>query len=305
MGKLLVIGSLNMDMTIFLEEAPKRGETVYGHDFLLTPGGKGANQAVAAARLGAQVAMLGRVGDDLFGKSQIEGLQRDGIDTRPILTTPGVSTGVACIQVVKGDNSIVLDPGANDKLTPRDIEDHRAVMAECDAVMLQFEIPMNTIEHTIAMARELGKKIILTPAPVVPFEESLLEGLYLLLPNEHEAQRITGIHTGTLEGAQQALTALADKGVAHPLITLGSKGILYWDGEQPVYQASRKVKAVDTTGAGDTFAGALVASLLDGADMEAAVQFAQSAAAVSVTRKGAQCSIPTREEVAHFFEARD
>ncbi|HML48663.1 MAG TPA: ribokinase, partial [Clostridia bacterium] len=217
MGKLLVIGSLNMDMTIYVEEAPKRGETVYGHDFLLSPGGKGANQAVAAARLGAQVAMLGRVGDDLFGKSQIEGLQKDGIDTRSVLTTQGVSTGVACIQVVKGDNSIVLDLGANDRLTPEDIEAHRDVMAACDAVMLQFEIPMDTIHRTIAMAHELGKKIILTPAPVVPFEESLLEGIYLLLPNEHEAQRITGIPTGTLEDAQRALTALADKGVAHPL----------------------------------------------------------------------------------------
>lgn len=297
MGNILVIGSLNMDVTIFSDRAPAPGETIKGNGFLLSPGGKGANQAIAASRLGANVTMFGRVGDDSFGKALIGYQRENGVDTRHIRRLEGVSTGIASIFVCGGANYIILAPGANDHITPLDIDEAAPLIAKSDALLLQMEIPKDAVAHAIGIAKAKGTRIFFDPAPALPLEKALLSGIDYLMPNETEAASLLGWPNFSPESAGLAVEAFCALGVKHPVITLGDAGVAYWDGSRCVFAPSFPARAVDTTAAGDTFTGALACAVVKGEPLDRAVAFAQRAASICVTRKGASEAIPTLEEV--------
>jgi ribokinase len=286
-----VFGSANMDLVAYVSQAPGRGETVTGRDFRTIPGGKGANQAIAAARAGAPVAFLGAVGDDAFGAEMRDTLAGAGVDVKLLRQVPGVS-GIAHIVVDDaGGNSIIVVPGANGTVTaPTEAE--RAVIAASQALLLQLELPMEAVTAAARAAHEAGVPVILTPAPAQPLPGALLDAVTLLLPNEHEAAALTG--AGSPEAALDALLARVDEVV----ITLGSEGALYGDrsGERLRVPAV-KVRAVDTTAAGDTFAGALAVARAEGRPAGDALRFAAAAAALSVRREGASTSMPVRADI--------
>ncbi len=305
MPKILVIGSINMDMTVFAPRLPISGETLRGDSFLLSPGGKGANQAIAAARLGGATTMLGRVGDDAFGTILTDYQRDNGIDTRLILKTDGVSTGVASISVCDGANSILVVGGANDCVSKEDIDACEAAIADSDAVLMQLEIPLDTVLYAIECAQKHHTRVFLNPAPAQKIDEKLLRGVDYLIPNEHEAALLLGLPRVTADTAEDALRAFRVCGVVTPLITLGSAGVAFLDGEEYVQAPCHKVKAVDTTAAGDTFIGALASAVTGGMPLREAVDFAQRASAICVTRKGASAAIPTAEEVKATYGRND
>ncbi|MGW0805875.1 ribokinase [Nonomuraea sp. NPDC002799] len=287
-----VFGSANMDLVAYVAEAPKRGETVTGHRFRTVPGGKGANQAIAAARAGGDVAFLGAVGDDGFGAEMRASLAEAGVDVRGLRQVPGPS-GIAHIVVDDdGGNSIIVVPGANGTVTGPSGDDLAAI-AGSRALLLQLELPMAAVVAAARAAYVAGVPVYLTPAPAQPLPAELLESVATIVPNEHEAAAITGV-----AGADAALEALLEL-VPEAVITLGSEGALYGarSGER-VLVAAEKVKAVDTTAAGDTFVGALaVARCSEGLTMKDALRFASVAAALSVQRAGASTSMPARREI--------
>lgn len=294
--KIVVIGSANMDMVMNTNKMPEAGETIQGSGFFLMAGGKGANQAVAAARMGANTQMVGKVGDDLFGRSIRDSLSGFGVRLDCLATEAGVTTGVAAITVHEGNNRIILDPGANGRVTPAFVEQYEAEILSASAIMLQLEIPLETVYRVIGMAK--GRvPIFLNPAPAAPLDEALLDGIDYFTPNEIEARLYTDVVIERAEDAFVAIERLRGKGVRYPIITMGGKGVAYFNGDKPVHQAGRPVTAVDTTAAGDTFSGTLAAMIAAGRSLDEAVGIAQRAAAVSVTRKGAQASIPTLAEV--------
>lgn len=296
MGRILVIGSMNMDMTIFTHRVPQSGETLSGYDFLLSPGGKGANQAVAASRMGAETTMFGCVGDDVFGGELIAALTGNGVDTAPIRRIPGVATGAAAITVCDADNRIILYAGANAHVRPGR-EALRALISGCDALLLQLEIPLETVFEAINVAHGLGKLVFLTPAPAAVLREDIYPKVDYLLPNESEASLLMGRALASDQDMLEALSWFERMGVKHSLITLGDRGVgCVLDGK-PQIRRGFSVKAVDTTAAGDTFTGALALAITDGDSLPDAIDFAQKAAAVCVTRQGAQNAIPTRAEV--------
>ncbi|TDE42201.1 ribokinase [Nonomuraea mesophila] len=286
-----VFGSANMDLVAYVSEAPKRGETVTGHHFRTIPGGKGANQAIAAARAGARVAFLGAVGDDGFGAEMRATLVEAGVDVSGLRQVPGPS-GIAHIVVDDaGGNSIVVVPGANGTVTGPSADD-LAVIAESQALLLQLELPLEAVVEAARGARAAGVPVFLTPAPAQPLPEELLDAVTTIVPNEHEAAAITGV-----AGADAALDALLER-VEEAVITLGSQGALFGSrsGER-LRVPSVPVKAVDTTAAGDTFVGALAVARSEGRAMAGALTFASAAAALSVQREGASTSMPAREEI--------
>ncbi len=295
MGKILVVGSINMDVTIFTDRMPSQGETITGTKFLLSPGGKGANQAVAAARMEAATTMYGCVGDDVFGHELLRSLGADGVDTRAVKALNGVSTGVASITVCGGDNRIILSAGANARVG---LEPWLKKLIEAsDALLLQLEIPLETVFAAIDIAHKKGRKVFLTPAPAAALPEELYEKVDYLLPNEGESSALLGRDIAGEQDVYWALNRFRALGVAEPVITLGERGVgLFLDGEPRILPAYR-VQSVDTTAAGDTFTGALASAIVDGMALSEAVDFAQRAAAICVTRPGAQNAIPTREEV--------
>lgn len=298
MKTILVIGSLNTDMVIQTEKIPKAGETVLGGDFFMNTGGKGANQAVAAARLGGKVIFIGKVGDDIFGQKSIQSLKEEGIETTFVGIASEVSSGVAMITVdKKGENAIVVAPGANYRLNIEDIEKASEPFYAGDLIVLQMEIPIQTVEHIIVKAKSLEKKVILNPAPAQKLNADLLRGLYMITPNETEAEVLTGIKIGDEATATAAAQCLLDKGVETVIITLGERGALVKTQNVCAIIPSPRVEAVDTTAAGDTFNGALAVALSEGKDILAATAFACRAASIAVTRKGAQISMPYRQEV--------
>ncbi|MFE5321134.1 ribokinase [Paenibacillus sp. NPDC056579] len=296
MGKIIVLGSANMDMVMRTSRVPEIGETMRGEGFFLSPGGKGANQAVACAKMGADTWFMGKVGDDLFGQSLLDGLAGYGVHTGYLKREPGVTTGVAAITVCNGNNSIILDGGANNLVTPECIRGYEQELLSASAVMLQLEIPMETVYEAVRLLK--GKvPIFLNPAPAMPMDEEILRGVDYFTPNEIECRLYTNVEIHSVDDAINALNILRNKGIRYPLITLGEKGIVYFNGTENVYKEARKVEAIDTTAAGDTFSGTLAAMIIAGKSMDDAVDLAQRASAIAVTRLGAQEAIPGVEEI--------
>ncbi|HET9596077.1 MAG TPA: ribokinase [Anaeromyxobacteraceae bacterium] len=296
--EVVVVGSLNMDVVARAPHLVVPGETVLGHSFVTAPGGKGANQAVAAARLGARTAMVGRVGDDAFGARLRAGLEADGVDVGGVGTAPGVSTGVAVIVVDDdGRNGIVVVPGANGLVTPADVDAREEALAAARVVVLQLEIPLATVEHAVRRARALGKTVVLNPAPARPLPPALVACADLLVPNEIEAAALAGAPVASIEDAIEAGRRLRAGGAGAVLVTLGERGVVTVGPDGVRHAPAPAVRAVDSTAAGDTFIGGLCAALVRGRPLAAAVAFGQAAAAISVTRAGAQPSIPYLREV--------
>jgi ribokinase len=296
---ILVVGSSNTDMVLKAERLPVPGETILGGDFLMAAGGKGANQAVAAARLGGDVVFVGKVGDDIFGKLAVESFRREGIDTSYVRVDSENPSGVALITVdARGENCIVVASGANGNLLPADLPAEKIKNAAL--VLMQLEIPLQTVEYVVDLAWQYGVPVILNPAPAYALSDVLLSKVSVLIPNQKEAEMLTGVPVVDLISADQAAMALAERGVRTVIVTLGADGAMWLDDSGSDWVAAPAVKAVDTTAAGDVFCGALAVVLAEGRLVKEAVGFACAAAALSVTRMGAQPSAPTRGEVDGF-----
>lgn len=296
--RILVVGSSNTDMVIKTKKFPVPGETILGGHFFMNPGGKGANQAVAAKRLGGQVSFVGKIGNDIFGKQAMQLLEDEGILVDHIATDHENPSGVAMITVdAKGENSIVVAPGSNSTLSPEDFDQAKSELDNSGIVLLQLETPMETVVHVATTATKKGKKVILNPAPADQLPEILLKNIFLITPNETEAELLTGIKIHDMESAREAALILKEKGVHVVIITMGEAGAFVLSDEFTGMIQSPKVTAVDTTAAGDTFNGALVVALSEELNLKEAVAFACKAASVSVTRIGAQSSIPHRKEI--------
>lgn len=294
---ILVIGSSNTDLVAHAKSLPKPGETILGGEFFVNPGGKGANQAVGAARVGKDVTFCCMTGEDDYGKAAKALFEKEGIDTSYVLSTPEAPSGVALITVdEKAENCIVVASGANLKLTP-EVVDGIKDFASYDIVLAQLETPMDTIEHIGELAKKNGVKFVLNPAPAAKLSEKLLSCIDIITPNETEAEIITGVHIDSDESALAAAKCMHDMGVGTVIITLGSRGSLVSDAKGSRFVPAFKVKAVDTTAAGDIFNGSLCVALSEGKDIDEAVRFASATASIAVTRRGAQASAPYREEV--------
>lgn len=299
---LTVTGSINIDHVIRLPQFPRPGETLTGSDYRIVPGGKGANQAVAAARAGAATRLVACVGEDPMAGDLLAGFAADGINTNAIDTVPGVNTGVALIQVNDaGENTIALAAGANAALTPERLERHASALF-CDQLLLQLEIPLETNLAAARLARTQGANVVLNPAPAQALPDELLTLVDVITPNETEAERLTGIAVNDDAGAAAAAQVLHARGIATVIITLGARGVWLSEAGRGRRMPGFAVQAVDTTAAGDTFNGALVAALQQGLALEPAVRFAQAAAAISVTRPGAQTSVPYRVDIEALLE---
>lgn len=298
-ARIVVVGSSNIDMVVKAERIPRGGETVLGGDFVMVPGGKGANQAVCAARLGADVKLVARVGDDVFGETSISNFTDAGVDTTFVTRDPHHANGVALIAVDdRGENAIVVAPGANSALLPGDVDRARDAIAAADAVVLQLEIPADTVEHTVDLARSLGGRVILNPAPIRPVPREVLGRVNVLTPNQHEAAGLLGrLGEGESIDPEPAARELLALGAATVVITLGSRGAYVAQSDEARLIEPMKVTPVDTTAAGDAFTASLACGLAEGMEVFDAARFASRVAAISVTRVGAQPSMPTRAEV--------
>jgi len=290
---IVVVGSSNMDLVIKTSRIPKPGETILGGEFAMIAGGKGANQAVAAARLGGRVYFVARVGRDPFGDRMLDNFQAEGIATDYVIRDEKRSSGVAIIVVDdSGENSIVVAAGANGALSPADVDKAEEIIAQADSVLLQLEIPIETVMRTVELAAKHGTRVILDPAPARELDYSLLSKIDIITPNETEAEILTGI-AGTDEfAARLQATALRNRGVKTVLVTRGKQGSMLDDGNEARVFKTIEVESVDSTAAGDCFNGALAAKLAQGADLSEAINFASRAAAISTTRLGAQDSLP-------------
>lgn len=297
--KAAVVGSLNMDLVVGVTDLPKEGETLFGHELSEVPGGKGANQAAAIGKLGIPVSMIGKVGQDTNGSCLIKSLRSAGVDTASVMHSLR-PTGTALITVDQaGRNHIVVIAGANANLTPDDIERQLNVIELADVVVLQLEVPLETVAHTLELAKSLGKTTILNPAPARKLNAEILRHVDFLIPNEHELQAITGIQQLDETGIREAAKSFAEQGVGNLIVTLGDKGCVHSDGNSVTFYEAYRVKAADTTAAGDSFIGGFVAGYSEG-DVGQAIRFAMKTAAITVTRHGAQSSLPTRDEVLSF-----
>jgi ribokinase len=298
MSTIFVIGSSNTDMVIRSDKLPAPGETIIGSEFMMNAGGKGANQAVAAAKLGAAVTFACKVGDDIFGRQSLQGFQQAGINTDFVLTDPGNPSGVALILVDgNGENCIAVAPGANGALQIADLEKVIEQIVKDDIVLLQLEIPIPTVAYAIKKCHDKGARVILNPAPAQLLDDALFRFVDTLTPNETEAELLTGIKVNDLQSAANAATILQNKGITNVIITMGSKGAYLLNSSVHKLIPSPVVVAIDSTAAGDVFNGALAVALTGSFDLEQAVAFACKAAAVSVTRMGAQASAPVRSEL--------
>lgn len=300
--KLTVLGSINADHVISVPYFSKPGETLTGDNYQLVYGGKGANQAVAATRLGAKVAFISCIGSDSIGKTMKNAFAQEGIDTTHINTVSQEMTGMAFIQVAKSsENSIVLASGANAHLGEMVVRQSEAQIAQSDCLLMQLETPLSGVELAAQIAKKNGVKVVLNPAPAQILSDELLSLIDIITPNETEAEILTGVQVSDEQSAVEAAQVFHKKGIDCVMITLGEKGVFVsQNGETRIINGFR-VKAVDTTAAGDTFNGGFVTALLEGQSFENAVRFGQAAAAISVTRKGAQPSIPTRQETLEFL----
>ncbi|WP_064609125.1 ribokinase [Photobacterium sp. J15] len=302
MNKLVVLGSVNADHVLQVASFPRPGETLHGHSYCVIPGGKGANQAVAAARLGADVAFIACVGNDSFGYQMREEFAKEGMNTEAVLVEENVPTGIAMIQVAAtGENSICISAEANACLTPKRLEPHHHLLANADTLLMQLETPIETIEAAAKVAQEAGTRVVLNPAPAQPLSDDLLQLIDMITPNETEAELLTGVKVEDTASAQKAADVLHAKGIKQVMITLGSQGVWISNEGKGQQVPGFRVDAKDTTAAGDTFNGALLTGLQEGKALDDAIRFAHAAAAISVTRMGAQTSIPHRREVERFL----
>ncbi|WPU92454.1 ribokinase [Mucilaginibacter sabulilitoris] len=300
-AKILVVGSNNTDMVIKADRLPKAGETILGGTFFMNPGGKGANQAVAAARLGGQVTFISKIGNDVFGKQAVQLFKDGGIDTSFIFSDPDNPSGVALITVDNAaENCIVVASGANATLLPKDLQEAKTEIENAGVVLMQLEIPLETVEYVTAIASSCNVPIILNPAPICALSDKLLKNLYIITPNSVEASMLTGIKVIDQESAKLAAIAIHKKGVKIVIITLGAEGALIFNNGEFIMVAAEKVKPVDTTAAGDVFNGALAIAVAEGKGIETAVRFACKAAGIAVTRLGAQSSAPYKREMGIF-----
>ncbi|WZL80204.1 ribokinase [Vallitaleaceae bacterium 9-2] len=287
MSEIVVVGSINTDLVFVSQKRPKAGETILGDEFLTIPGGKGANQAVASAKLGKDVSIIGCVGNDIYGEKMLKNFIANGVDTS-MIEVLDISTGVAGIMVDNEDNSIVVIPGANKLLSKAMIDKHMDVLKGAKVVILQLEIPMDVIEYVIDICHQNHIISILNPAPARKVPEQLIEKVSYLTPNEHEAVEIFG---------KQAIDDLLKQYPNKLIITQGDQGVVFFDGQYKRHIASLSVDVVDTTGAGDTFNGALATCLVSGQPLLEAIEYANKVAAISITKYGAQGGMPTREDV--------
>ncbi|MFL4214702.1 ribokinase [Enterobacter mori] len=301
-GNLVVLGSINADHILNLETFPTPGETVTGNQYQVAFGGKGANQAVAAGRSGANIAFIACTGDDDTGERVRKQLASDNIDVSPVSVVEGESTGVALIFVnAEGENVIGIHAGANAALTTERVEAQRAIISGADALLMQLESPVESVLAAANIAHENHTTVVLNPAPARVLSDELLALVDIITPNETEAEKLTGIRVENDGDAARAAGALHDKGIGTVIITLGSRGVWVSANGEGRRVPGFKVKAIDTIAAGDTFNGALVTALLEGRAMDEAIRFAHAAAAIAVTRKGAQPSVPWRKEIDEFL----
>ena len=301
-AQILVIGSSNTDMVVKADRLPAPGETVIGGTFLMNAGGKGANQAVGAARLitsaDSRVTFVAKVGADIFGQQAVSGFRAEGINTNYILTDTDHPSGVALINVdAAGENCITVAPGANAHLQPNETDAALQAVDADSLVLLQLEIPLPTVEHAVEQAASRGLRVILNPAPARALPSSLFPNLFLITPNETEAELLTGIRVTDVQSAEQAALTLHEMGVSNVVITLGAKGAYLHTGSEGQLITTATVEAVDSTAAGDCFNGALAVGLSEGQSLPDAIAFACKAASISVTRMGAQASMPHRNEL--------
>jgi ribokinase len=295
---IVVVGSSNTDMIIKMDRIPRPGETIIGGEFFTAAGGKGANQAVGAARAGGNVTFIARVGKDSFGELAVAGFKQDGINVSYIFNDPTTPSGVALIFVGKnGENSIAVASGANEKLSPQDVLNAREAFVGAGAMIAQLETPIETIQAAAELAVEAGVRVILNPAPARQLPDALLRRVSILTPNETEAEMLTGIKITGIESASKAAKALLERGPNTVILTMGSQGAWVATPNMERFSPAFKVNAVDTTAAGDIFNGALAVALVEGISLLDAVRFANAAAALSVTKQGAQPSAPTRREI--------
>ena len=302
MSDIVVLGSLNMDLIVRTERIPRPGETVHGYGFSTVPGGKGANQAAAAARLGAAVTMLGRVGQDAFGDAMLDNMMMQGVETGYILRDRREPSGIALIQIQEdGDNSIVVAPGANGRVSIDDVDRATELIWGASFLVAQFEVPLPVVRHAIGIAASKGVPVVLNPAPAYAVDPGFLEGVYCLVVNETEAETLTGMAVADLPGARAAGIELQAMGVPVVIVTLGGHGALLVAEGKPLHVPARQVTVVDTTAAGDAFIGGLVASLDRGMDLPDAVRYATCAGSLATTVLGAQTSLPDKAAVDAFY----
>ena len=295
--RILVIGSTNTDMTAFADKMPRPGETVLGNDFVIGPGGKGANQAVAAKRLGGDVFFICKVGNDIFGDNTVKHFEEEGLSPSGIFRSTKPS-GVALITVDKdAENCIVVASGANGDYTKEDIQGFKEAISNCGILLMQLEIPVPAVVEAARIAHEMGKYVVLNPAPAADLPEEIFPYLSLFIPNETELEKYSGVKVEDEETVKTAAKALMSKGIENIIVTLGSKGSLICTQEGFTRVNAHKVKAVDTTGAGDCYCGALCVAISEGKDLQEAAGFASKASAISVQRPGAQNAMPYRKEI--------
>lgn len=288
MVKIVVIGSSSMDLVVTSDQRPGAGETVLGRSFKTVPGGKGANQAVAAARLGAEVYMIGCVGDDHYGTAILENFKQNGVDVTNVEPVTDTESGTAHIILAEGDNSIVVVKGANDSVTPHYVKKSESLIKQADMVLIQQEIPEETVEYVSELCKELDIPLLLNPAPARPLSKKVIDSASYITPNEHEAAVLFDGRS-----TESALKQYPNK----VFITEGKEGARYFDGKKEITVPSYTVEAIDTTGAGDTFNAALAVALAEGKSITESLQFANRAASLSVTKFGAQGGMPNRSEV--------
>lgn len=301
MKKILILGSSNTDMTVKTAALPAPGETVLGGEFTMSPGGKGANQAVAAKRAGGDVSFICKVGNDVFGENALKHYVSEGIDVSGALRSDKPS-GVALITVdSEAENCIVVASGANVDINDADIEASRALLESCDILLMQLEIPVPAVLKAARIAFEAGATVVLNPAPYAELPEEIFKYVSLFIPNETELSSFSGVQVTDQESACKAAQVLFDKGVGKMIVTMGSKGSLILDGGDPQFVQAYKVKAMDTTGAGDTYCGSICVAIAEGKSLKDAAQFACASSAISVTKMGAQTAIPMRPEIEAFM----
>ncbi|MCD6301244.1 MAG: ribokinase, partial [Staphylothermus sp.] len=296
-----------IDFYVTLPKLPVPGETVLGHNFVMKPGGKGANQAVATARLGAYTYMVGRVGKDIFAERLLDNFAKNKVDTKYISIDNTTHTGVAFILLEEstGENMIAVAPGADAHVSREDVEKAVLAIKESDIVLLQLEIPLETVVYAVKKAFEIGKKVILNPAPANQLPDEIYKYIYVITPNRVEAELLTGIKVNTVEDAVKAGKILISKGVKYVVITMGSKGSVVVSKDIAEHVPAYKVEPIDTTGAGDAFNGALAVFLAEGYNIIEACKRANAAAAIQITKIGAQEGLPTREELEAFLKNRE